>query len=189
VTPQTVVIGTASSISPRKRLDHVIRVVASLCQSGIDCRGFIAGQPYFPEDVEELSRLKRLVTELGVERQLTFLGYVEPSEPLYHAWDVCVSASAYETFGMTVLEAMACGCAVVAYPGGSISEVLGEGGDVVSDGDIDALTRAVRRLASDPDALDQARARARARARTFDVSRSVEILAREYSAVLAGRGR
>ena len=187
VTEATTVIGTASSISPRKRIDHVIRSVAALAHSGLDVRGFIAGQPYFPEDEQELARLRQLAMDLGVERQVTFLGYVEPAEPLYHAWDICISASSYETFGMTVLEAMACGCPVVAYPGGSVAEVLGDGGALVPDGDLGAMTDAIRTLACDRVALDRARQQARERARNFDVCRSVEALVEEYRAVLTGR--
>lgn len=180
----TVVIGTASSISPRKRLDHVVRLVAALATSGLDVRGVIAGQPYFPEDVEELARLRRLVAELGVEQRVSFPGYVEPAEPLYHAWDLCVSASAYETFGMTVLEAMACGCPVVAYPGGSVAEVLGDGGVLVEDGNFAALLDAARSLACDAAARHRLALKARARAQVFDVRRSVDQIAAEYRAVL-----
>ena len=180
----TLVIGTASSISPRKRIDHIIRAVALLAASGLKVRSFIAGQPYFPEDERELARLQQLVAELGVGPQVQFLGYVEPAEPLYYAWDICVSASEYETFGMSVLEAMACGCPVVAYPGGSVPEVLGEAGVVVADGDLQALTQALHRLATDQQALATARSRARLRALAFDVRAAADTLAEEYRAVL-----
>jgi glycosyltransferase involved in cell wall biosynthesis len=186
VGPQTVAIGTASSISSRKRLDHFIRLVASLVAEGIDARGFIAGQPYFPEDEEELRRLKDLTVSLGVDQHVTFLGYVEPSEPLYHAWDVCVSTSSYETFGMTMLEAMACRCPVVAYPGGSVLEVVGHGGTIVPDGDEKTLRDAVRELAVNVSSRKEAGERAYLRAARFDVRESVRLLVSEYDAVLAG---
>ena len=183
--PNTIAIGTASSISPRKRLDHFVRLIASLAATGIDARGFIAGQPYFAEDHEELRALKALTHSLGVDDRVSFLGYVEPSEPLYHAWDVCVSTSAYETFGMTVLEAMACGCPVVAYPGGSVSEVVGGAGPIVRDGDEGALAAAVRELAADVSRREGAALRARTRAAQFDVRNSLSLLVSEYRAVLA----
>jgi glycosyltransferase involved in cell wall biosynthesis len=182
--PQTVAIGTASSISSRKRLDHFLRLVASLVTEGIDARGFIAGQTYFPEDDDELRRLKQLTSTLGLESRVTFLGYVEPSEPLYHAWDICVSTSSYETFGMTMLEAMACRCPVVAYPGGSVAEVVGDGGAIVADGDEAALVSAVRDLAVSASGRKDAGARAYARATRFDVRKSVDALVSEYRDVL-----
>jgi glycosyltransferase involved in cell wall biosynthesis len=189
VGPQTIAIGTASSISARKRLDHFVRMVASLVAEGIDACGFIAGRPYFPEDEEEFRALQQLTRSLGLETRVKFLGYVEPSEPLYHAWDICVSTSAYETFGMTMLEAMACACPVVAYPGGSVSEVVGDGGAMVADGDQAALLNAVRALAVNPSRRNEAAARAHARAARFDVRKSVGLLAGEYEAVLDGFSR
>ncbi|MEO7191334.1 MAG: glycosyltransferase family 4 protein [Vicinamibacterales bacterium] len=186
VSPSTIAIGTASSISSRKRLHHFIRLVGNLRRQGIDARGFIAGQPYFPEDEAELQSLQTLCRELGLQDRVTFLGYVEPAEPLYHAWDMTISASEYETFGMTMLEAMACGCPVVAYPGGSIAEVVGDGGIIVPDGDLAALTAEAGRLCQD-DAYRHAQgALARGRARYFDVRRSVDQLAAEYLGVLDG---
>jgi len=185
--PHTIAIGTASSISARKRLSHFIRMIAKLVEVGIDARGFIAGQPYFPADQEELESLKALCRRLRLDERLTFLGYVEPSEPLYHAWDICVSTSEYETFGMTMLEAMACGCPVVAYPGGSVAEVIGEGGALIRDGDLDALVAAVRELAEDPGQRSSAATKARTRAERFDLRKSVDLLVSEYRAVLSAR--
>jgi glycosyltransferase involved in cell wall biosynthesis len=181
---ETIAIGTASSISPRKRLGDFIRLVVELARTGLRVRGFIAGQPYFEEDRQELASLQQLVVDLDAQRLVTFLGYVEPSEPLYHAWDVCISASEYETFGMTLLEAMACACPVVAYPGGSVEEIVGEGGTIVADGDLPALCAAVSKLASDECHRRQMATVARARAEAFDVRRSVAALVTEYRAVL-----
>jgi glycosyltransferase involved in cell wall biosynthesis len=89
-------VGTASSVSPRKRLDQLVRLVQSLAAGGIDAHGFIAGIPYFDEDRRELERLHALVAAQDLKRRIHFLGYVEPVFPLYGAWDVCVTASRYE---------------------------------------------------------------------------------------------
>jgi glycosyltransferase involved in cell wall biosynthesis len=185
--PGTIAIGTASSISPRKRLNQFIRLVEALIRSGVSAHGFIAGQPYFAEDESELASLRELTVALGVQGRITFLGYVEPSEPLFHAWDICVSTSEYETFGMTVLEAMACSCPVVAYPGGSIAEVVGDAAPVVKDNDFEALVETVRRLSLDPDHRELMGRRARLRAGQFDIRRSVEQLADEYRALTSGQ--
>jgi glycosyltransferase involved in cell wall biosynthesis len=184
--PATLAIGTASSISRRKQLDHFIRLIAELTAAGLDVQGFIAGQPYFEEDRQELRALKALATGLGIDHRVRFLGYVEPSEPLYHAWDLCVSTSTYETFGMTVLEAMACGCPVVAYQGGSVREVMADD-NVVDDNDFTGLFRVAHRLLSNAEARAEAQQRARTRARHFDLQRSVAVLVEEYRSILANR--
>jgi glycosyltransferase involved in cell wall biosynthesis len=179
VTDDTLVLGVASSISARKRLDHFIRLVVNLAKAGIAVRGFIAGQPYFDGDREELKSLHALVESLGATELVTFLGYVEPAEPLYYAWDLCVSTSEYETFGMTVLEAMACRCPVLTYPGGSVREVVASAGTVVADADEAALLAAALQFV-DPGRRRELGALARLRAEEFDVKRSVATLTGEY---------
>jgi glycosyltransferase involved in cell wall biosynthesis len=179
---ETFALGIACAISSRKRVDHFIRLVARLRGAGVDARGFIAGQTYFSEDEEVLKSLRQLVAELGIESSITFLGYVEPSEPLYHAWDLCVSTSQYETFGMTVLEAMGCSCPVVTYPGGSVAEIVGQAACVVPDGDEHALFEASFAFAQDPAARRSLGATGRLHASAcYDIRTLVPALAHEYT--------
>jgi glycosyltransferase involved in cell wall biosynthesis len=180
--PATLVVGTASALAPIKRIDHVIRAVVALAREGLDVRGFVAGQTFF-EGEDELLRLRQLVRDLGADGLITFLGWVEPVEPLFHAWDVCVSTSQYESFGMTMLEAMAVGCPVVAYSVGALPEVIGQAGLLVKDGDEQALLASLRALA-DPQRRREFAARGRARARYFDIQDSVVSLVHEYREVL-----
>lgn len=89
-----------------------------------------------------------------------------------------------EQFGRALVEAMACGVAVVGSDSGEIPQVIGDAGLVVPEGDILALRAALRRLRDDP-ALRQTlatRGRERALARytqrhiarqTYDVYRAV----------------
>ena len=180
----SVAVGIACAISVRKRVDHLIRLVARLRERGVDAYGFVAGQPHFPSDAVVLDDLRRLAAELGLGERITFLGYVEPSEPLYYAWDLCVSTSSYETFGMTVLEAMACRCPVVTYPGGSVQEIVGDGGIVVPDGDEEALFAESLKLATDPAARRSLGERGRAHASArYDIRQIVPMLAQEYRQV------
>jgi glycosyltransferase involved in cell wall biosynthesis len=180
---ETCAVGTASSISPRKRLDHFIAAIRAARDAGAGVHGFIAGMPYFDEDHRELARLERLVQDLGLTRDVTFLGYVEPVKPLYDAFDICLSTSEYESFGMTVLESMSAGCPVVAYPGGAVEEVLDDAGLIVSDGDQAALTSAVLDLTRSVDRRRQLAERGRDRAAQFDIRRATAELAAEYHAV------
>jgi glycosyltransferase involved in cell wall biosynthesis len=178
---ESVAVGIACAISVRKRVDHLVRLVARLRARGVDACGFVAGQPHFPSDAAVLNDLRRLAADLGLGNCMRFLGYVEPSEPLYYAWDLCVSTSSYETFGMTVLEAMACRCPVVTYPGGSVQEIVGNAAIVVPDGDEESLLSAALPLAVDPAARRALGERGRAHASaTYDIRRIVPVLAREY---------
>ena len=71
---------------------------------------------------------------------------------LYRSAAVCVVPSLYENFPYTCLEAMACGCAVVASRTGGIPEILADGVDglLVPPGDALALSEAIARLLKDP---------------------------------------
>src|SRR5206468_6808363 len=68
---------------------------------------------------------------------------------LYSAAGCLVFPSRYEGFGLPCVEAMACGCPVAAYRNSSLPEVVDGAGELVDDGDADALGRAAARLASE----------------------------------------
>jgi glycosyltransferase involved in cell wall biosynthesis len=83
----------------------------------------------------------------------TVLGRVENQElaDLYSSAGCLVFPSRYEGFGLPCLEAMACGCPVAAYRNSSLPEVLDGAGELVADGDADALGRAAAKLVTDPE--------------------------------------
>src|SRR5262249_34935769 len=78
-------------------------------------------------------------------------------------------------------------CPVVAYPGGSVAEIVDDGGTIVPDGDVDALTAACLRLAASESYRAEMGTCARHRAEAFDVQRSVEQLVVEYRDIVGDR--
>jgi glycosyltransferase involved in cell wall biosynthesis len=70
---------------------------------------------------------------------------------LYGAAGCFVFPSRYEGFGLPCLEAMACGCPVVAFRNSSVPEVVGEAGVLVEDGDAEALGRAAAGMIGEPE--------------------------------------
>ena len=81
------------------------------------------------------------------------IGYLAGPElaDVYTAAGCLVFPSRYEGFGLTCHEALACGCPVAAYRNSSLPEVVDGAGELVEDGDVDALGRAAARLAALPD--------------------------------------
>jgi MMP alpha-(1->4)-mannosyltransferase len=87
----------------------------------------------------------------------------------YSAASAFVHACEIETFGLSVLEAMACGRAVVAVDGGAVPEVLGDAGVLAPVGDSLSFSVAVRQILADSQHRHSLGLRARARAQEFSL--------------------
>ncbi len=81
-----------------------------------------------------------------------------------------------EPFGLTALEAMAAGAALICAPNGALPEVVGEAALLADPTDIPALAAAIRALADDPARRAALGEAGRARAALFDVPRAVPAL-------------
>jgi glycosyltransferase involved in cell wall biosynthesis len=92
------------------------------------------------------SELKTLVRDLNIEERVVFLGYVL----LYSSATVFATLSLYEGFGLTPLEAMACGTPVVASNGSSLPEVVGDAGILVDPSDIRQISEGLLRVIEHP---------------------------------------
>ncbi len=81
-----------------------------------------------------VARLRSLADGLGVASDVLFVGGVplEDTVPFYQAADMLVYPSFNETFGLPILEAMACGCTVVTSSISSMPEIAG-GAAILSD--------------------------------------------------------
>lgn len=132
---------------PRKGVDNVIRAAAILRhQYQIPVRLLIVGgnaeQPD-PIATPELGRLMALAQSLGVEESITFTGQRQRDQLRYYysAANVFVTTPWYEPFGITPVEAMACGTPVVGTAVGGIKTTVvdGETGYLVPPNDPDAL--------------------------------------------------
>ena len=128
------------------------------------------------------------VRELGLEREVDFLGHVPDDElPALYSGAACLAfPSRYEGFGLPPLEAMACGCPVVASDAGALPETTGGAALTVRCGDPAALADALRVVIGDRAARAELVARGLARAAAFTWERAARELGRVYDAVLPG---
>lgn len=141
---------------PRKGVDNVIRGLAHLRHDhGVDARLCIVGGSSVDPSREtspELARLAHVAREQGVERAVEFTGRRDRQElrHFYGASDVFVTTPWYEPFGITPVEAMACGRPVIGSDTGGIryTVVDGETGFLVPPKDPVALAARLAVLAN-----------------------------------------
>jgi glycosyltransferase involved in cell wall biosynthesis len=131
----TRVISYVGRLDKHKGLETLIGAFALLVKSGITAQLLIAGNPILhftadgkehPEEGEKYKRfLKQLSIDLGIEKNVDFLGHVADTVSLYQVSDVTVLPSQWsEPFGRVIIESMACGTPVVASRIGGIPEIL-----------------------------------------------------------------
>jgi glycosyltransferase involved in cell wall biosynthesis len=106
----------------------------------------------------------------------------------YASADLFVFPSAFESFGLVILEAMASGLPVISTRVGGAGDMIAEGvtGYTVEVGDVEGMIEGVRQLASDPDRLRAAKQAARAHAERFDWSHIMDELIDCYRAIICG---
>lgn len=126
-----------------------------------------------------VDRLVRTARELGLGDRLHAVGQVADPVPYFHACDVFVLPSAYESYGLVVLEALACGLPVLASATGCVPDVIVDGvnGYVVERDPADIRRRLTDLASADLGAWSRA-------ARTSAEAHSWRRIAREYLDVL-----
>src|SRR6266567_1443123 len=134
--------------------------------------------------------LKRTAQRLGVGNDVMLLGAVPNRDvaSLYRKADAFVHPSLYETFGVTPLEAMVCGCPVVAANTAAIPEITGDAALLVDPEDVAGMADAIYRVLSDRDLRERLIARGYCRAAEYSAEREARetIAAIERAAGCAG---
>ncbi len=183
---------------PRKGVDTVIRALARLrCDHGVLARLVVVGgdSPIpDPKITPEIGRLQTLAEAEGVGGSVLFVGSRgrDVLRYYYAAADVFVTTPWYEPFGITPVEAMACGTPVIGSNVGGIKATVvdGETGYLVPPNDPDALAERLAHLLGDPDLLRtlgwQAHRRALAGYTWNSVARSIAAVYDEVAPGWAG---
>lgn len=149
----------AGRFEPNKGLLILLQAVARLFKEHPGLRDsvrlLVAGgeSPDQGPEPREQRRLRKLAAILGLRRNVCFLGPLQQPELAcyFAAAEVTVVPSYYETFGLVALEAMACGCPVIASDVGGLSYTVQEGetGLLVPPGKVRPLARALGRVLQD----------------------------------------
>ena len=169
-------------IQPRKNLETVANVFARLAARVDDLSLVLAGEDRLPE-----GRLRAILETTGATERVVRLGYAPASDlpALYSGASLLLFPSRDEGFGLPALEAMACGCPVVASDRGALPEVLGEGGLVFPPDALDDMEDAASRLLDEPEFRAAQAARGLARAAEHTWARTARATLEAYRAVSA----
>ncbi len=143
-----------SRIDTNKGLDFLIHAFARVAKVS-ELALVVGGGSSQPKERERLvlKELKDIAATYGVEGRVDFKGYItaEDLPYFYRRARAFVLPSRFEPFGMTALEAMACGAPVVATNLGGLARYLEDGRDalLVDPSDAETLAKAILRAATD----------------------------------------
>jgi L-malate glycosyltransferase len=145
ITAGDTVIGFCGRLEEQKGLIYLLQALRQLNASFDHVRCFLVGEGTLR------ARLEDDATRLGLHN-LFLLGYQSDTRRFYGLFDIFVLPSLFEGLPVSLMEAMAAGCAIVATRVGGVPELVthGETGLLVDPGDVPQLTRALRELISDP---------------------------------------
>jgi len=161
-----------SSFWPYKNQGNLIRAYAQLVQEH-----HIPHQLVFVGGSDEpaySAQIRATVAELGLEGRIRFLGYLPHSELayIYRGADAYVYPSLFETFGLTLLEAMACGAPVVCSNRGSLPEIAGGAALEINPDQTEDIAQAIWSVLTDENLRKTLVQKGLARARDFSWERT-----------------
>ena len=117
-----IVLLTTSAIEGRKNLKNIFPAIRELVDSGLKVKYLIAGYG----SKKNLDEFKHDIKTFGLEKNVIFLGEKRYPMPLYNAADIFVLLSQYEAFGISVIEAAACGLPCITSDESAFPEIVNE---------------------------------------------------------------
>jgi L-malate glycosyltransferase len=151
-----------SNFRPVKRVMDVIQTFARV-QERVAARLLMVGDGPLRQEAENLS------AQLGIRDKVLFIGKSKDTTRLLACSDLFILPSESESFGLSALEAMACGVPVIATDTGGMPEVQihGETGFLCPIGDVECMANHAVELLSNPELRARFGQNARLRANNF----------------------
>ncbi len=168
------------SNNPRKNIITILKVVANLQAQGFPIHFWKAGDDFSNDQ-------KKFIAEHQLDECISYLGKPDKETliKIYNAADILVAPSTYEGFGITVLEAMACGLPVIASNVTSLPEVVDDAAVLVEPLDINGIAKSVTQIFTNPALHSELVQKGTTRAAQFTWSNTAEQIAQIYESLLA----
>lgn len=167
---------------PRKNLIAILKVLNILKQRGLSVQFWKISDDFTDED-------KRFIQTHGLKDSINYLGYLDKPTLVqaYNAADVLVAPSFHEGFGITLLEAMACGTPVITSNVSAMPEVVDDAGILVDPNNSQAIADAVCRLQSNSTYYQGLGEKGLKRVESFTWEKVAEQMTEVYEKVLRQR--
>lgn len=176
----TLVIGTVCVLRPEKNVGQLLESFARVRSLRPGMKLLIVGSG------PEKERLEILSAKLEIADDCVFLPSTPDAASALRSIDIFVHPSLSEGLPNAVMEAMACGCAVVASRVGGCSELIEEGktGFLTERGDLESLTRQLSAAITQEELRTQVAAAAAERMKDFSLARSALRMQQIYQSYL-----
>jgi glycosyltransferase involved in cell wall biosynthesis len=165
---------------PRKNLSTIIEALHKLTKKNLVIHFLKVGADFTVEQ-------KQYIHEKGLTNNVSYIDKPDKQTlvEIYNAADILVAPSLHEGFGITILEAMACGTPVITSNTSALPEVAGDAGILVNPQDSQAIADAVSLLYVDNTYYQELAQKGLERAKLFTWEKSAEKIAQVYEAALA----
>lgn len=162
-----------------KRVDDVVKVFAGILNN-IPSKLLLVG------DGPERTAMERLCTELGVCKNVLFLGKQEAIDEVLSIGDLFLLPSQTESFGLAALEAMACEVPVISSNAGGLPEVNIDGltGFACNVGDVETMSEKAIYILEDETRHNQFKENALQHAKKFNIENIIPLYVAYYELVL-----
>jgi glycosyltransferase involved in cell wall biosynthesis len=161
--PQAPIVGYVGRLDPMKQVDHIVRAVGELNRVGTGSvqLAIVGTSSVGPDYERELRALAQ--RELG--DNVRFLGLRTDIIAILRSLDAVAITGKWEGLSLSLLEALAVGCPVVAYPAAGVTEVIQDGvsGLVAPMADWSGLGTRLGRVVASAEVSDRLRKAGRAR--------------------------
>lgn len=172
------------STHQRKNIFTVLNVVKALVEQKIPVRLWKIGGDFSAEQKEFIQncQLEPYINIFKKSDRETLIKF-------YNAADVLLAPSLYEGFGLTILEAMACGTPVITSNVSSLPEVAGDAAVLVNPTDIETITQNILRLQQDTLFRQQFIEQGLARVKTFTWKKTAAHIADIYETTVLAKSK
>lgn len=164
------IIGTVAALTGHKDYPTLIEAAEIVIRERSQVKFLAIGDGKLAED------LQLLIASKGLQDKFILLGYKTNVYDYLKRFDIFVLASKLEGLGTSVIDALACGKAIVATKAGGIPEMIVDGvnGLLVEKQNPQALAKSLIKLVDDSNLRDKLSKEAKASAKLFDITKLVE---------------